>query len=162
MQSVQTNAQKSEGRGWGDGEMRTQAPGWVGTWGPREKSLLWCWGDSTRAGSGRGGGSGRATRALGRVCGDLLCANAGQAGGGPRPRSPEQRRCARGLATHNKKLMSAAAWAAGSAVARPRGDGGCDGGQGRKRKGEKGQERRRMRRRRGEPAVRRPQLVRLL
>lgn len=62
----------------------------------------------------------------------------------------------------NKKLMSAAAWAAGSAVARPRGDGGCDGGQGRKRKGEKGQERIRMRRRRGEPAVRRPQLVRLL
>lgn len=91
----------------------------------------------------------RATRALGQVLGDLLCVNAGQAGGGPRPRSPEQSRRARGLATHNKKLMSAAAWAAGSAVARPRGDGG----QRRKRKGEKGQERRRVRRRRGEPTV---------
>lgn len=95
MQSVQTNAQKSEGRGW-NGEMRTQALGWVGTWGPGEKSLLGCWGDATRAGSGREGGSGQATRALGQVPGDLLCANAGQAGRGPRPRSPEQSRRARG------------------------------------------------------------------
>lgn len=43
---------------------------------------------------------------------------------GPRPRSPEQSRRARGPATHNKKLMSAAGRAAGSAVARPLGGGG--------------------------------------
>ena len=55
----------------------------------------------------------------GQVPGDLPAR--GQAGGrGPRPRLPEQSRRARGLATHNKKLMLAAAWAAGSAVAGPR------------------------------------------
>lgn len=62
---------------------------------------------------------------------------------GPRPRSPEQSRRARGLATHNKKLMSAAACAAGSAVVRPRGEGGC-GDQGRRGKERRGGGERRL------------------
>lgn len=65
--------------------------------------------------AGRGsGGCGQAARALG--AGSRGAARWERPAGAARPRSPEQSRRARGLATHNKKLMSAAAWAGGSAV----------------------------------------------
>lgn len=119
--------------------MWTQALGCVETWGPTEKSLLRCWRTPhvLEAGQKRGG---RQRQSSGQVPGDLLC---GTRDTGQRPRSPEQSRRARGLATHNKKLMSAAAWAAGSAVVRPLGEDGC-GDQGRRGKERRGGEERRL------------------
>lgn len=46
---------------------------------------------------------------------------AGQGGRGPAAQVARTKPARAGLATHNKKLMSAAAWAAGAAVTRPRG-----------------------------------------
>lgn len=108
-------------RDWGSGE-----PPWAG-------GFHAC---SGRAGRRRrdGGASARAgSRRPAR--GNARSRQRGQGVRGPRPRSPEQSRRARGLATHNKKLMSAAAWAVGSVVARPRG--GDGGGQGRRGKARK-------------------------
>lgn len=134
--------EKSKRKGWGDGEMRTQASVCVGTSGPGRKSLLGGRRIPRLLEAGRGGGGGQATRAFGAGSprpggwerpGQAARGKAGRRVGDPRPRSPEQSRCALGLATHNKKLMSAVAWAAGSAVARPRG-GGDVGGQARRRR----------------------------
>lgn len=110
--------------------------GCVQTWG-RGKEPPWELEDSTRARSGPG--RRRAARALGagsrrpaRREGPAGAARA-TAGGGRGP-GRLNKAGARGLGTHNKKLMSAAAWAAGSASRGLGGGGGC-GGQG------KGQER---------------------
>ena len=137
MQSVQTNKPKSGTKGkMGRWRMQTQAPGCVGTRGPGRKSLCGGWRTPSELEAGWGGDGRQAAPAHQKgyrrpaQWERLARAARGKASWGPRPWSTEQSRRARGLATHNKKLMSAAAWAGGFAVSRPPGGGGGGGGQG--------------------------------
>lgn len=108
--------------------------------GTREKEPPCVLVDSTRARSGpgrrrrSGSASARGSFPETHSVGHPIRAARGKAGA----RGPDRlnKAGARGLATHNKKLMSAAAWAAGSAVARPRGDDVDSQGRRGKEKGE--------------------------
>lgn len=137
--------EKSGGRGWGDGELWAPEPGFVGTWGPEKRSLLAFWWIPHVLEAGRGGGGGQVARALGAASRrptrwDTRSGRRGARRAGARGPDRLNKAGARGLATHNKKLMSAAAWAAGSAVARPRGDDVDSQGRRGKEKGEEEEE----------------------
>lgn len=82
--------EKSGGRGWGDGELWTPEPGFVGTWGPEKRSLLAFWWipHVLEAGRGGGGGQGQVAPALGAASrrptgGTPDPGSAGQGGRGP-------------------------------------------------------------------------------